>query len=85
MITPDKCPVQNDGEAHCCGNCEECEFLKEETEATESPAPSGQLDLPCAGCWREKERQQLLGLTRLLECHPEEYDGPCECQTCSSY
>lgn len=28
---------------------------------------------------------QLLKLTRLLDEHPEGWDGPCECATCMSY
>lgn len=28
---------------------------------------------------------KTLSLTRLLDEHPEEWDGPCECQLCLSY
>lgn len=31
------------------------------------------------------ERDKLLTLTRMLDEHPDEYDGPCECKTCMSY
>lgn len=36
-------------------------------------------------CWIAKERDMLLEMTRSLECHPENYNGPCDCQTCMSY
>ena len=29
--------------------------------------------------------KKLLEFTRLLDKHPEEWDGPCECQLCLSY
>jgi hypothetical protein len=34
--------------------------------------------------WK-KERQALLEMTRLLDEHPEGYEGPCLCKLCCSY
>ena len=31
------------------------------------------------------EESILVGMTRCLEDHPEDYEGPCECKTCMSY
>jgi len=31
---------------------------------------------------RLREHAELLAMTRLLESHPDGYDGPCECQAC---
>ena len=31
------------------------------------------------------ERDNLLAMTRLLDEHPEGWDGPCECKLCMSY
>lgn len=36
-------------------------------------------------CWIAKERDQLLELTRTLDDHPQNYNGPCECSACMSY
>jgi len=33
----------------------------------------------------EKTVETMLAMTRLLDEHPEEYDGPCECKLCLSY
>lgn len=33
----------------------------------------------------EQKRPDLLERTRLHEEHPDEFDGPCECQLCMSY
>jgi hypothetical protein len=33
----------------------------------------------------ERERDQLLEMTRQLDEHPEGYDGPCLCRLCMSY
>ena len=33
----------------------------------------------------ERDRYWIEGLTRLLDEHPEDWDGPCECATCLSY
>lgn len=30
----------------------------------------------------KEEKEGLLKLTRLIDEHPEDYDGPCECQSC---
>lgn len=35
-------------------------------------------------CWIEKERDQLLLMTRELEAHPEGYEGPCLCRICQA-
>ncbi len=32
-----------------------------------------------------EERDQLLGLTELLDEHPDGYDGPCLCRSCREY
>lgn len=32
-----------------------------------------------------RDEAELLGITRALDEHPDDYDGPCECQTCLSY
>jgi hypothetical protein len=37
-----------------------------------------------ANMWK-KERQALLEMTRLLDEHPEGYEGPCLCKLCCSY
>jgi hypothetical protein len=37
-----------------------------------------------ADMWK-KERQALLEMTRLLDEHPEGYEGPCLCNLCRSY
>jgi hypothetical protein len=74
------------------GECYQC-WCKRLTEAAKGAAPSGQSEFICCtalvaeekGCWIVKERNQLLALTKTMECHPEDYDGPCECQTCVSY
>lgn len=31
------------------------------------------------------EESILVGMTRCIEDHPEDYEGPCECKTCMSY
>jgi hypothetical protein len=31
------------------------------------------------------ERDAILVMTRSMECHPKDYEGPCECKTCMSY
>ena len=37
-----------------------------------------------AAAWKA-ERDMLLDMTRSLDEHPEDYEGPCECQLCLSY
>lgn len=32
-----------------------------------------------------KEREQLLNLTRMLDRHPDGYDGPCFCKACQEF
>ena len=32
-----------------------------------------------------QDHDALLGMTRMLDEHPEGYEGPCECETCQSY
>jgi hypothetical protein len=45
----------------------------------------------CPQCvlWRlrnaEEAWKRLLELTRMLDEHPDGYDGPCECKLCCSY
>jgi hypothetical protein len=34
---------------------------------------------------RARDEYWIEGLTRLLDEHPEDWDGPCECRTCLSY
>ncbi len=34
--------------------------------------------------WKQ-ERDALLDMTKLLDEHPEGYDGPCMCKLCLSY
>jgi hypothetical protein len=36
-------------------------------------------------CRWKNERDQLLEMTRMLDEHPEGYDGPCACKLCCSY
>lgn len=33
----------------------------------------------------DQDDEQLLDITRGLDEHPDDYDGPCECRTCMSY
>ena len=36
-------------------------------------------------CWIAQERDMLLEMTKMLDEHPEGYDGPCLCKMCMSY
>jgi hypothetical protein len=38
-----------------------------------------------SACQWQIERDQLLEMTRSLDEHPEDYDGPCACQLCRTY
>jgi hypothetical protein len=33
----------------------------------------------------DRDEAELLEITRVLDEHPDDYDGPCECRTCLSY
>lgn len=64
------------------------DFESERAEiAVALPPGSPAADEPLAQAVRELvvERAQLLQLTRVMDEHPEGYDGPCECQTCMGY
>lgn len=33
----------------------------------------------------DRDEAELLAITRTLDEHPDDYDGPCECASCMSY
>lgn len=41
--------------------------------------------LSCGVCIEQAITDELIQLTRLLDEHPEDWNGPCECPTCMSY
>ena len=56
--------------------------LRLRAQIIERRLASGNAELRAAG---QRDLDELLEITRAMDEHPDEYDGPCECGTCAGY